>query len=111
MPEIENSEIIKKILITVLNISGRKTSEGYAVSVMDSLIKKLEGTYDFLKKCLLQVKEDEPFRGPRNFRKGDFSYQMMVNGDLNDFSGEEKIFFKGKEVFRQYFVGGMIIQK
>ena len=46
---IGNSEVIRKILTTLINISGRKTTEGHAVYVMDSLIKKLEGTYDFLK--------------------------------------------------------------
>lgn len=45
----ENSEVIRKVLMTLVNISGRKTTEGYAVSVMDSLIKKLEEKYDFLR--------------------------------------------------------------
>ena len=49
MVEIENSEIIRKVLNTLVSISGRKTTEGYAVSVMDTLIKRLEGTYEFLK--------------------------------------------------------------
>lgn len=46
---IENSEVIRKILMTLINISSRKTTEGYAISIMDSLIKKLEEKYDFLK--------------------------------------------------------------
>ena len=46
---IENSEVMRKVLATLINISGRKTTEGHAVFVMDSLIKKLGGTYDFLK--------------------------------------------------------------
>lgn len=46
---IENSEIMKKVLTTLINISGRKTTEGHALYIMDSLIKKLEGKYDFLK--------------------------------------------------------------
>ena len=49
MVEIENSEIIRKVLNTLVSISGRKTTEGYAVSSMDTLIKRLEGTYEFLK--------------------------------------------------------------
>ena len=46
---IENSEVMRTVLTTLINISGRKTTDGHAVFVMDSLIKKLEGTYDFLK--------------------------------------------------------------
>ena len=74
-------------------------------------VELAQKTFGFLIKCLSQVKENEPFRGPRNFSEGDFSYQMTVNGDINDFSGEEKIFYQGKEVFRQFFIGGMIIEK
>lgn len=70
-----------------------------------------EKTYTFLKKCLLQVKKEEPFRGPREFSEGDFSYQMAVEGDINDFSGGERIFYQGKEVFRYHFAGGTIIPK
>ncbi len=36
---------------------------------------------------------------------------MTLEGDINDFSGEEKIFYQGKEVYRQYFIGGLIIHK
>jgi len=74
----------------------------------EALAKK---TFGFLKKCLSQVEENEPFRGPKEHSEGDFSYQMEVEGDVNDFSGEERIFYKGKEVFHQRFIGGMIIQK
>ncbi len=45
----ENSEIIKEILTTMINISGRKTNKGHAVFVMDSSLKKLTNKYDFLK--------------------------------------------------------------
>lgn len=67
--------------------------------------------FGFLKKCLLRVEEKEPFRGPRSFAKDGFSYEMKLEGDITDFSGEEKIFYQKKEVFRQYFIGGLIIPK
>ena len=46
---IDNSEVMRKVLMTLLNISGRKTTEGHAVYVMDSLINTLKDKYDFLK--------------------------------------------------------------
>jgi len=46
---IKNSKIVEKVLDAVLRIVKRKTTEGYAISVMDSLIKKLEIDYEFLK--------------------------------------------------------------
>ncbi len=49
MAKIENADIMKKVLTTMITISGRKTTEGYAVSVMESLLKQLSNRYDFLK--------------------------------------------------------------
>ena len=52
---IENSEVMKKVLTTLVNISNRKAASGNVVSIMDSLITKLEGKYDFLK--LVEIKD------------------------------------------------------
>ena len=49
MPQFENSEIVRHILQTLVNISSRKTTSGTAISTMNELIKKLEDKYDFLK--------------------------------------------------------------
>ncbi len=68
-------------------------------------------TFTFLKKCLLRVEESRPFRGPEKFQEGDFKYKDSSKGNLTDFSGTEHIFFKGKEVFRQHYIGGLIIPK
>ena len=49
MPEVENSEVIRHVLETLMNISSRKTNTGHTFFVMESLMKKLEKKYDFLK--------------------------------------------------------------
>ena len=49
MPEFENSEVMKYVLNTLINISSRKTTQGQAVSTMNNLIEKLKNKYDFLK--------------------------------------------------------------
>jgi len=49
LAQIDNSEVVRHVLDTLINISGRKTTKGHAVSTMTDLIKKLEGKYDFLK--------------------------------------------------------------
>ncbi len=46
---VENSDIIEKLLTTLFNISSRKTTQGHAYSVMDSVIRQLESEYDFLR--------------------------------------------------------------
>jgi len=68
-------------------------------------------TFTFLKKCLLRVDVSRPFRGPENFKEGDYEYKDSSEGDIRDFSGTEHIFYKGKEVFRQHYIGGLILSK
>ena len=70
-----------------------------------------EKVFEFLKKALLRVTEDIPFRGPINFKEGDFEYANKVEGDISNFKGREIIFFKGKEVFSQDYIGGLIVYK
>jgi len=68
-------------------------------------------TFTFLKKCLLRIQVARPLRGPEKFQEGDFEYKDTSKGDLSDFSGTEHIFYRGKEVFRQQYIGGLIISK
>jgi hypothetical protein len=49
MPNIENSEVVRHILQTLINISSRKTTKVQAISTMFDSIKKLQLKYDFLK--------------------------------------------------------------
>ncbi len=64
MPHFENSEVVRHVLQTLINISGRKTTKGQAVTVMNELIKKLQEKYDFLKhveiKDIRFMETDEP---------------------------------------------------
>jgi len=49
MCNIKNSEVIRHILETLLSISSRKTTQGYALLTMNGLITKLQEKYNFLK--------------------------------------------------------------
>jgi len=62
--------------------------------------------YKFLQSAMRQVKEDRPFRVPNNFKSGDFEYIDESNGDVHNFTGIEKILFKGKEIYRLNYHGG-----
>lgn len=68
-------------------------------------------TFTFLKECLSRVKANKPFRGPEHFKSGDFEYKTSNKGDITDFMGTEQIYYKGKVVFRQYYIGGLIAGK
>ena len=67
--------------------------------------------YQFLQEALKKVREDKPFRGPDNFGQEDFEYFNKTEGILEDFEGEEKIFYKKQLVYKLNYNGGLITGK
>ena|SRR3989338_66399 len=68
-------------------------------------------TFGFLKQALLKVEKTRPFRGPYNFSAENFEYRDGSEGNITDFRGTERILHDKKEVFRQYYIGGLIVPK
>ncbi|MEK6824723.1 MAG: DUF5680 domain-containing protein, partial [Nanoarchaeota archaeon] len=69
---------------------------------------KSEDVYAFLRKAMDLVDEEKPFRGPTYFKEGDFEYKDQSEGDVTRFKGTERIFFRGREVYRLYYHGGAV---
>ena len=68
-------------------------------------------TYAFLKETLKKVEEQRSFRGPKKFKQEDFEYIDSSEGDIKSFKGTEKIFYRGEIVYKQDYIGGLIIPK
>lgn len=68
-------------------------------------------TYDILKRALLRVEASRPFRGPECFSEGDWLYRDSSIGDITNFIGDEQIFRRGREMFRQHYIGGIIVPR
>ena len=49
-----------------------------------------------------------PFRGLKYYKERDFEYFNKVEGNITRFSGLERILFKGKEIYRRIYHGGLI---
>lgn len=64
--------------------------------------------YTFLRSAMSLVNEKRPFRGPSQFKKGDFEYKDESWGDVNQFRGTERILFKGEEVYSLEYHGGTL---
>ena len=75
---IENSKVMKNILDALLTISRRKDTDIDIVSTMDSVVKKLEGKYSFLKHVEIN--------DTRFFEAGD---SITVMSDLDSVSSTE----------------------
>lgn len=67
--------------------------------------------FAFLKQALKRVEASRPFRGPEEREDGDWEYADSSKGDISSFTGTESIFYKGDEVFRQEYFGGLIVPK
>lgn len=66
--------------------------------------------YQFLKKSLQLVPADYPFRGPIEFKDGDWRYKNEREGMLDNFNGNESIYFQGIKVYNLKYHGGSIIK-
>ena len=64
--------------------------------------------YEFLKKAMLLIKEDRPFRGPSDFKENGWHYTDKSEGDIENFKGKEKIYYKEELVYGLEYQGGLI---
>ena len=78
-----------------MNYSGRVLSSEFEGSVLHEALKN--------------VKEDKPFRGPKVYKKDDFTYECTVNGDCSWFEGKEVIYKKDVKVYECLFHGGVVL--
>ncbi len=78
MPDLENSKVVEHILQTLINMSGRKTTAGHAVSTMNDLIEKLKDKYGFLKHIEIN-----------DTRYTEISSPVTVMADINSINSNE----------------------
>jgi hypothetical protein len=67
-----------------------------------------QGFGEFLKAALMRVPIETPYRGPAEYKAGNFSYFCRSQGEFIRFQGEEEIFFKGERMYWLGFQGGEI---
>ncbi len=64
--------------------------------------------YEFLKKALQTVPKAKPFRGADHYTRNDFEYHNKSKGTIEKFTGTEKIYYKGQEIYSLHYHGGLI---
>lgn len=80
--------------IWAMNYSGRVTGEPFS--------------RDFLKKALLRVPADAPYRGPARYESEGYTYLCQTHGTPEWFHGREEIRFGGETIYELYFHGGKV---
>lgn len=69
-------------------------------------------TFAFLRKALMRVTPDLPFRGPGYFLDGGWIYIFQLRaGNIEDFRGKEDIYSTNDRVFTQEMIGGLVLPK
>ena len=63
---------------------------------------------DFLKEALLHVPEEEPYRGPREYTSGGYTYRCVTEGGFEWFRGKETIDYRGEQIYECVYHGGII---
>ncbi len=82
-------------------------SMNYFGKISSDLIPEKK-VYIFLREAMRQVEEDRPFRGPHKFKSGNFEYLDESKGNIHSFTGIERIFYNGEEIYRLYYHGGSV---
>ena len=90
----EEAVWIDSVPVWAMNYSGR---------VLDG---RFNG--DFLKRALLLVPAEAPYRGPEQYREGDLSYSCSSSGTPEWFQGYEQISFGSLPVYECFFHGGSV---
>lgn len=67
--------------------------------------------YALLRNALMQMPEDAPFRGPKEYREGEYTYSNTWAGDVGQYSGEERITQGEKLIYKANYIGGIVDQR
>ena len=67
--------------------------------------------YAVLRGALKQMPEDYPFRGPKEYKEGNYTYINKWKGEVDKFSGEERIIQGDKLIYKANYLGGLVDQR
>ncbi|MEN8253491.1 MAG: DUF5680 domain-containing protein [Patescibacteria group bacterium] len=70
-----------------------------------------DAIYAILRSALKQMPEDYPYRGPKEYREGEYTYTNTWDGEVDRYSGSEQITQNGKVIYKADYVGGMVDQR
>ncbi len=77
----------------------------YGTMLIDSIP---EGFSSFLKKSLLIIPNEAPYRGPREFHENEYSYFCEWEGPIETFKGYEYILLNNSKIYELNFHGGIV---
>ena len=67
--------------------------------------------YGILRNALMRIPEDGPFRGPKEYKEMEYIYINSWEGDVERFSGKEKINQGEKLIYGASYIGGLVDER
>ncbi len=74
-------------------------------------VENIKEIYTFLQEALSARDEEFPIRGPMEYTRDRFVYKNIRQGSVSDFSGEEVIIDRGREIYKAKYMGGLVDQR
>jgi hypothetical protein len=72
---------------------------------------ELNSVYGVLQNALKEMPEDAPFRGPKEYTEGEYTYTNTWSGDVERYSGKEQITQGGKLIYEASYMGGLVDER
>ena len=81
----------------------------YGGGMVEGKAEMASQTFGFLRRAISSTETGFlSFRGPHNFKDTDWEYKYTQEGDVNEFSGYEEIYYKQSIIFFHRIIGGII---
>lgn len=64
--------------------------------------------YGVLMEALRNTTKDAPYRGPKVFERDNWRYENIIEGEVENFHGTEKIYRDGEVVYEASYIGGLV---
>jgi len=80
----------------------------YHGGMVDGFENLAKECFSFLKRALLLVTEDFPYRGPTAHEEGRWLYTMSCLGSIWSFDGRESVQYDGRTVYERRLHGGVV---
>ena len=64
--------------------------------------------YELLREALQHPSDDNPFRGPAEYTKGNLTYKSVTEGDITDHTVHEFIYDGKEEIYSAVIMGGLV---
>lgn len=70
-----------------------------------------DALYKVLQNALMNMPEDNPYRGPASYTEGSLIYTNSWNGSIENYSGKEEISDGATVIYTATYMGGLVDQR